>query len=236
MKSDRQAMINYFVSWSGGKDSCLALHRAIKKYGKPKLLVTQLTEEGEISRSHGLTKALLQRQADVLDIPIHFNRTSWRDYEATFVETLKALRKEGISLGVFGDLKIASKPDWKSHRQWADTVCQIAGMRAEEPLWNDTHEEISHDFFNAGFIAKIVSVNARVLNQNYLGRILTHDLLKEFKALGIDPFGEEGEYHTVVVDGPIFNESLAIEERGQCLRQGYYFLDIGMISPSGSVL
>lgn len=218
--------ISYFVSWSGGKDSCLALFRTIKTHGKPKYLINMLTEDGYRSRSHGLARTVLEKQASLLQIPINFYAASWNDYESVFINALCDLKKEGITMGVFGDIKIPDKPDWIAHRQWADHVCDKAGISANEPLWEDNIETLLQDFFDAGFVAKIISVKADLLSVDYLGRILNKDLVIEFMEQDIDPAGEKGEYHTVVLDGPIFTKPLYLEERERVLKNGYWFLDV----------
>lgn len=218
--------ISYFVSWSGGKDSCLALFRSIKSYGKPKYLLNMLTEDNYRSRSHGLARTVIEKQADSLQIPIKFCPATWKDYEPVFLDALFELKNEGIMMGVFGDIKISDKPDWVAHRQWADKVCEKAGIFASEPLWEDNVETLLHDFFYSGFVAKIISVNADLLSADYLGRILDENLIKEFTKQGIDPAGEKGEYHTIVIDGPIFNKPLCLEEGDRVLKNGYWFLDV----------
>jgi diphthine-ammonia ligase len=82
------------------------------------------------------------------------------------------------------------------------------------------------DFFNLGFVAKIISVKADLLDADYLGRILDNKLILEFVEQGIDPAGEKGEYHTVVIDGPIFTKPLDLVEREHVLEEGYWFLDV----------
>lgn len=77
-----------------------------------------------------------------------------------------------------------------------------------------------------GFVAKIISVKADCLNPKYLGRILDKDLINEFIEQGIDPAGEQGEYHTMVIDGPIFTHPLSLQENGRVFRDGYWFLDV----------
>lgn len=221
--------IPYFVSWSGGKDSCLALFRATKTYGKPKCLLNMLTEDGYRSRSHGLPKTVIEKQASLLRIPINFYSASWSDYEAVFINALHDLKNEGINIGVFGDIKISSKPDWIAHRQWADHVCNKTGIFAYEPLWEDSVETILNDFIEAGFVAKIISVKENILSEDYLGRILDKNLITEFIEMGIDPAGEMGEYHTVVLDGPIFTQPLYLEEKERVLKNGYWFLDVDIL-------
>ncbi len=216
----------YFVSWSGGKDSCLALFRTIQKYGKPKYLINMLTEDGYRSRSHGLAKTVIEKQAHLLQIPINFYAAAWNDYESVFINALYDLKKEGIEMGVFGDIKIPDKPEWLAHRQWAEHVCDKANILAYEPLWEDGVETLLQNFLDAGFVAKIISIKADLLNKDYLGRILDKNLIAEFIEQGIDPAGEKGEYHTVVLDGPIFTKPLCLEEREHVLKNGYWFLDL----------
>jgi diphthine-ammonia ligase len=216
----------YFVSWSGGKDCCLALFRAIKQYGKPNYLLNMLTEDSYRSRSHGLAKTVLEKQAHSLQIPIHFYAATWNEYESVFINALYELRKNGIEMGVFGDINISDKPDCILHRQWADHVCSKADIFSYEPLWEDNVETLLQDFFDAGFVAKIISVKSEFLSANYLGKILDKELIIEFMKLGIDPSGEKGEYHTIVIDGPIFTKPLYLEERERVLKDGYWFLDV----------
>lgn len=218
--------IPYFVSWSGGKDSCLSLYRAIKKYGKPHCLLNMLTEDGVRSRSHGLAKTVLEKQSRLLQIPIYFYATTWNNYETTFLTALNNLKKLGIEMGVFGDIKISDNPEWCNHRQWADEICQKANISTLEPLWEDKIECILQELIETGFIAKIISIKANCLNTDYLGKILDKKLITELSKQGINPAGEQGEYHTIVVDGPIFTRPLCLEENGRVLRDGYWFLDV----------
>lgn len=217
---------SYFVSWSGGKDSCLALFRTIQKYGKPQYLLTMLTEEGFRSRSHGLSRTVLSRQAHLLEIPIKFCAASWNDYESVFIKALHDLKKESVEMGVFGDIKISDNLDWVAHRQWADHVCHQTQLSVCEPLWEDHTVALLQGFFDLGFVAKIISVKADLLSADYLGKILNKDLIIEFMEKGIDPAGEKGEYHTIVVDGPLFTAPLHLTEGERVLRQGYWFLNV----------
>ena len=176
--------IPYFVSWSGGKDSSLALYRAIQKYGKPGYLLTMLTEDANRSRSHGIARSILEKQAVLLQIPIIFYSASWNDYERVFLNALFDLKKEGIEMGVFGDIKIPEKQDYMAHRRWADDICRQADMIAVEPLWDDGIETLLENFLNDGFVAKIIAVNAERLSANYLGKILDKELIQEFTSCG----------------------------------------------------
>jgi len=195
----------FVCSWSGGKDSCLALYRALKAGARPAFLLTILQEDGTRSRSHGLEPGVLQAQALSLEIPLVTRNASWSDYEAVFSATLQELKAAGVKAGVFGDI------DLEDHRLWEEKVCGAAGIEACLPLWKTPRQALLDEFLTCGFEALIVVVNGEKLAGAYLGRTLNRELLREFERLGIDPSGEEGEYHTVVTSGPIFSAPLRLE-------------------------
>ena len=188
-----------------------------------------LTEDAERSRSHGLKKEVLQLQASLLEIPIFFQESSWNDYENVFFAALQLLKKKGVQKGVFGDINVEGKPDCIRHRQWAEYVCQQALMAAEEPLWQEAEEDLISVFLTSGIKAEIIAVKTDLLDKKYLGRPLTKSLMKEFKQLGIHPFGELGEYHTVVLDSPLFSRPLNLIHKEALLKDGYWFLDVDIL-------
>jgi len=189
--------VQYFCSWSGGKDSCLALRWAIGQWGPPACLFTMLAEDGEHSRSHGLTPEVLRAQAEALGVPIDFGAATWGDYEAVYVQHLIALRAQGIEAGVFGDM------DTEAHRAWEESVCRQAGMSAHLPLWQADRRALVQEFLAAGFEALIVTVDLRHVPERFLGRPFDA-VVEELEALGVDVSGEGGEFHTCVIGGPLF--------------------------------
>jgi diphthine-ammonia ligase len=211
-----------FCSWSGGKDSCLALHRSVKAGMTPSVLLTMLTEEGRRSRGHGLTVDVLQAQAASMGLRLVTKATSWDDYEGNFLEEARMLRAEGVSAGVFGDIDLAQ------HRDWVEDVCSRAGVDAELPLWNAGRDELLEEFVSQGFKAIVVSVKEGTLGRRWLGRTLDRNMIALLKSSGIDPSGEAGEYHTCVVDGPLFSRPVRIEQGNSTLRDGYWFLDLSL--------
>ena len=210
----------FFCSWSGGKDSCLALYYAMKSGGTPKYLFTMLEEGGEYSRSHRIPKAVLQQQSKMSKIPIMFNSTTWEDYEKKFSETLKIYEKQNIKYGVFGDIDI------EEHREWCKTLCEKNNIEARHTLWKCSRDELITEFLNLGFKTKIVAVKVDSLDPEWLGRTLDKDMIKEFKKIGIDICGERGEYHTIVTDGPIFDSEIRLVGKNKILKDGYWFLDL----------
>lgn len=214
--------VPFVCSWSGGKDSCLALYRAMKAGAIPRFLFTMLEESGERSRSHGLPLKVLQAQALSLGIPLKTACASWPKYEAVFVTALQEMVESGVEAGVFGDIDI------DSHRKWEEMVCSRAGIEAYLPLWNAPRELLLREFLALGFEGMIIATSAREMGKEYLGRALDEALVEQLADLGIDVSGEAGEYHTVVTSGPIFAEGLRIRMGEIVLRSGYWVLDVGM--------
>lgn len=210
----------FFCSWSGGKDSCLALYHAIGQGGRPRFLLTMLAEDGQRSRSHGLPISLLQKQASSLGLQLIVNSTSWDDYEKTFISTLLEFQKNGIKAGIFGDI------DLEAHREWTQRVCSVADIRTYQPLWKKARRDILDELLEAGFKATIVAVKNGVLDKKFLARTLEADTICEIEKTGIDICGEEGEYHTVITDGPIFSNPLELNTKKQTLQNGYWFLEV----------
>lgn len=219
---DRESLrANAFVtSWSGGKDSCLALDRAKRAGLEPVALFTMFTEGGERSRSHGLTHAVLRAQAESLGLRLFTNNASWAEYEGVFVDAWREFRLRGISTGVFGDI------DGDAHREWVLRICEEAGMRALQPLWHEERRLLLEEFLERGYRAVVIAVRDGVLDRSFLGRVLDRELVAELERLGVDPSGENGEYHTVVTEGPLFRSPLHLAQGEASCRDGVWFLDV----------
>lgn len=187
-----------FISWSGGKDSCLALYKSIKMGYIPKKLLTMFSKENNISTAHRLKKEIIREQALSIGLEYVIGETLFQDYEEKFVNNLKAFKKQGIDYGVFGDIDI------ENHKLWEDNICKKGNMKAILPLWQCRRKEIVEEFLSLGFKAKIVVVNKNMLDSYFLGKDLSLSLIQDIENYGADACGENGEYHTVVYDGPIF--------------------------------
>ena len=210
------------VSWSGGKDSYLALNRARQQFDVA-ALITMFTEDGTRSRSHGLRPEVLQRQAELLQLELLQGRGSWQSYEAEFKKLLRKLRDRQFSHIVFGDIFL------DDHKHWVERVCTETGLIALEPLWEQPTSQLLLEFLNLKGEARIVAAKAAQLNESWLGRPLSPELLLEFEKLGIDACGEYGEYHTLVTSSPMFTAPLELREVGHHLHDGYWMLDVIVI-------
>lgn len=196
------------VSWSGGKDSCLALWRAQRAGVPVRRLLTALDESGQRARSHGVSPMLLRAQARALGLELRSIATSWADYEAHFVTALQQARSEGIDTAVFGDI------DLQPHREWEEQVCARAGLQALLPLWGEARARLVDEFLDAGFRAVVVCVDGRHLDERFAGRPFDRAFLADLPA-GVDACGENGEFHTFVTDGPNFSQPVALRAAGR---------------------
>jgi diphthine-ammonia ligase len=211
---------NALVSWSGGKDSCFAAIKARQEGHQPKVLLNVLNEEGKISRSHGIPASILQAQARSLNLPIHLVASSWKDYEANFTAALKSLKEQyNLTHAIFGDI------DLEDHRLWEEKVCTNAGLTSVLPLWQQDRKALVLDMLASGVKTIIVSCN-ETMGERFIGALLSQEVIAELESLGIDPCGENGEYHTLVIDGPGFSFPLEVFIRQALCHQNYWFADL----------
>ncbi|MFC4410455.1 diphthine--ammonia ligase [Chungangia koreensis] len=213
----------FFSSWSGGKDSALAFYEAVQSGGEPGLLLTMFEEGGLNSKSHALPYDVIAAQAEKLNVPLLTKNASWTSYEGMFREALNEMKHLGITYGVFGDI------DLIDHLNWVQNICEKAGVTAIHPLWEWPRKNVLKDVIELGFEAYIIVVDSTRLSPSYLGRKLTHELVEELNRLGVDPCGESGEFHTLVVDGPIFSSAVPVRFREIVENEGYAFLTMELL-------
>lgn len=205
----------FIASWSGGKDSAMAYYRALQMGGVPNKIWTMFDKDESHSKSHALPLEVVEAQAAQLQVPSIINRADWAGYQDQFLEAMATCVKEGIVHGVFGDI------DLEDHRRWVATMCEKVGMKAVHPLWLEPRRNMLEEFVELGFVAYIVVVNTEKMPAKFLGRQFTIELMDELEALGIDSCGELGEFHTVVVDGPIFKEAIPLVF-GEVMKRGHH--------------
>ena len=208
---------NSLCSWSGGKDSCFALMQAMQLGYTPKVLLNVLNEEGKISRSHGIPSSILEAQARAARLPVHLISSSWQDYEMNFTAALGALKeKYQLTHAVFGDI------DLQPHRDWEEKVCTNAGLTAVLPLWQQDRRNLVLQMLEAGIQTMIVSCNV-TMGEKYIGRMITPSLVDELESMGIDACGENGEFHTLVLDCPLFDHPVTATVKEKVLHNQYWF-------------
>lgn len=208
------------VSFSGGKDSSLALYHAMQT-GTVIGLIVMLEEQGQRSRSHAMPLEIIRAQADAVALPVYMTSSSWADYETRFIALLDQAKQHGAEVLVTGDL------DMPEHGCWHDRVTQQVGLKLGMPLWLRPHREVVEEFIQLGFKSVIVTINLKLgMQVEDLGKILTLEYIQELEDRGIDPCGEGGEFHTTVIDGPIFNKAIPVRRGDIVYHEEYAFLPL----------
>jgi uncharacterized protein (TIGR00290 family) len=211
----------YISSWSGGKDSCFACYKALQTGYKVTHLVNFISKEYKRVSFHGIESGLIKIQSELAGIPLYQKETTPDNYENEFKDAVNCLAHHGIKGMVFGDLYL------EEHRQWVERVCKELGLEAIEPLWERNTEELMQDFINNGFQAVVVSGQERFIDREWIGKTINRDFMEYLKSKpDVDICGENGEYHTFVVSGPLFRGRIEITEKEVISRNGYWFLDI----------
>ena len=214
------------VSWSGGKDSCFACYKARAQGYEVSYLINFISREFRRVSFHGTRARLISRQAQAIGIPL-MQYTVPPDmslYEQRFKKAVSALKRNGVEGMVFGDIYL------QEHRDWIERVCGELGITPLLPLWGMAPERVLGGFIEAGFEALIISAKADIFDEKWLGRRIDRSFLFDLKQLEqgkeLDVCGEHGEYHTLVVDGPLFWKRLQVTYGDRVQRDGRWFLDI----------
>jgi uncharacterized protein (TIGR00290 family) len=210
------------AAWSGGKDSCFAYYKAAKSGLDVASLVTFM-ENDKQSNFHGIRSDLLDAQAQAISMPIVKFVTTPETYEKQFKEALLQFKKQGVLGLVTGDIyEVAGHEE-----RWLERVCKETGYTPVRPLWQGDTKKIFEDFIAAGFKSVVVRTKMSLLGEEWLGRQLDEKFLDDIlKVPGVDPCGEGGEYHTVVIDGPIFKTGINLTKTKKSSRGGFGRLDI----------
>jgi uncharacterized protein (TIGR00290 family) len=212
------------LSWSGGKDSALALHALREGAGPaPRALITTVTADyGRISM-HGVRRELLRRQAQAAGLPlveVEIPAGCSNDvYEQRMGQTLAEAPLDEAETIAFGDLFLADV------RAYREVQLRRVGKEAIFPLWHQDTSALAHEFIAAGFEATIVCVDPRRLAPSFAGRRFDRELLADLPP-DVDPCGENGEFHTFVHAGPIFTAPIACERGEVVERDGFVFCDM----------
>jgi len=218
-------MENILVSWSGGKDSALALQELRKdsQYHIAALLTT-VTEGYDRISMHGVRRVLLERQAAALDLPLEIvwipKNASNEAYETRMGQALEKYKRAGANSVAFGDIFL---DDLRQYRQEKLAQLDLQGLF---PLWKRDTRQLAEVFIQAGFKAITTCVDTQVLGKVFVGRRFDADFLAELPA-SVDPCGENGEFHSFVYDGPLFKQGIAISLGEHVLReQRFYYCDL----------
>lgn len=205
--------MNFVISYSCGKDSTLALHRMLEAGHHPVGLLVMLNEEMDRSWFHGIDLCLLEQIAGSLGIPLISCICRGDTYHTALEQGLMQAKTLGAEACVFGDIDI------EEHYTWCSERCVNTGIEAVFPLWQENRESIVHETVTLGYTVLIKCIQNNKLPETMLGKVLDRSVLEQMKQAGIDICGENGEYHSIVVDGPAFEHPVVVECR-EILRFG----------------
>ncbi|MEO0473012.1 MAG: diphthine--ammonia ligase [Bacteroidota bacterium] len=207
-----------FVHWSSGKDASMALHAAQQdpNWEIDRLLTTVNRSFGRVSM-HGLRIDLLKAQAKAIGLPLDLveldANPSMEDYKHAMGEAFGGLRHAGYTHSLFGDIFL------EDLRQYRIDMLAQHDLQCVFPLWKKDTHALLEDFIAAGFQAIVVCINAQLLPQSFCGRLIDTSFLQDLPA-GVDPCGENGEFHTFCFDGPIFQQPIRFE-KGEVVYKSY---------------
>lgn len=197
------------MNWSGGKDSAFALHHILQEdeYSVECLLTTVNIDHQRISM-HGVRKQLLLMQAERLGISLKIvelpSDTTMETYDAIMQKAMDELKAEGFTHSIFGDIFLEDLKNYREQR-----LAEV-GFTGVFPLWKKDTTQLINDFINLGFKTITCTVNSKLLDESFAGRVIDKDFINDLPS-HVDPCGENGEFHTFVFEGPIFFSPITIK-------------------------
>ena len=213
------------MSWSGGKDSAMALERALADPAIDVVgLLTTMSEEHDRISIHGVRRKLLEAQVATLGLPLVTvglpASCTNKEYEARMGAALRPCKSEGITHVVHGDLFLA---DVRRHRE--RNLADV-GLHALFPLWGEDTARLARSFVDRGYVAHVACVDTTMLNASFSGRVFDHAFLNDLPT-GVDPCGENGEFHTFVSAGPVLPKPVPVRTGQRVLRNDrFQFTDL----------
>ncbi|MEH7128004.1 diphthine--ammonia ligase [Neobacillus drentensis] len=196
------------LSWSGGKDCCMALDTLVSQGFEVVCLVTTVPQELGRTFGHGERMEMIKLQGEALNIPVHFIECSYENYTSQFIKAAEYLKNQLNIRGIaYGDLYL------DEHREWGEKVAAAADVEALYPLWMKKEEALQSlgKFVQSGYEAIVIRVREDLLDETWLGRIIDETFLQDVQKTTICPMGEAGEFHTFVYDGPLFSKKIHLE-------------------------
>ena len=212
-------MKNVLCSWSGGKDCCYALLEAKRMGYNPVLLLNMMDVDGKTSRSHGLPVEMLKRQATAMNMELMTIPTTRENYEENFINALnKAKADYNIEGIVYGDIDL-----W-AHREWQERVCSIVGLEPIIPLWERKRTTLAKEIVESGIESVVVACN-EAMGASFLGKTYNLDMIQQLIEMNVCSCGEDGEFHSFVVNSPLHQSKVEISEYSTGLREGFHFIN-----------
>jgi len=213
------------VSWSTGKDSAWMLHTLQRQHpGAVAGLLTTTNEAFDRVAMHAVRRELLQAQADATALPLHIVPLPWpcsnEQYEAIMKTAVDGFVKGGFTHVAFGDLFL------EDVRRYREERLAGTGLDPLFPLWKTKSTmALAHDMLEAGLRATLTCVDPKQLDRSFAGRTFDQSLLDDLPG-GVDPCGENGEFHSFAHTGPMFNSAIAVRVDQVVDRDGFVFADL----------
>lgn len=207
--------MKFAMSYSCGKDSTLAFHKMLDQGHEPVCLVVMVNEAAGRSYFHGADYTMLERYSEAFALPMITCPAEGETYQQAFEAGLEKAKNMGAEAVCFGDIDI------EQNRKWEEDRCKAVGLLPCFPLWQRGREEIVHELVRLGYKCLIKSVNRTVLPMDLLGTLIDEASILAMKSAGVDICGENGEYHTLAVDGPVFQKPLQFQI-GEKIEMGDY--------------
>jgi len=210
----------FVASYSGGKDSVLAIYRALQQGLTPIAFIITYNTDRERSWFHGIPQSVLKNIEQSLDIPIWLIKTSGAEYAKSFEKALLRAKEHGAEACVFGDIDI------EDHRKWCSDRCQAAGIEPLFPLWGEERKKLVYEFIDNGFMAHFSVIDTERMSVEFLEQRLTRATVDKLALQGVDICGENGEYHTFVSAGPLFRQPVQFSFGEKKMEGSYAVLEI----------
>ena len=217
-------MKKVLLSWSSGKDSAWTLH-VLRQRGEVEVvgLLTTVNQHFQRVAMHGTRYALLKAQAKAAHLPLWEVPLPWpcsnEDYERAMSAACASAVQQGISAIAFGDLFL------EDVRRYREDRLRETGLTPLFPLWKRNTRELISEMLDGGLRARIVCVDPAKLPGDFVGRDLDHGLLRRLPS-GVDPCGENGEFHTFAHAGPMFDQAIPIKDGEAVTRDGFLYADV----------
>lgn len=209
------------LSWSGGKDSTLALDRARARGLPVGYLFNIYDGTSDRVRFHGVRRELVAQQAEALDLELIQRPSSPDDFEAVFLSILDELLTRGVDTVLFGNIHL------EDVRAWYEERTRGRGLQHTEPLWGEDPETLLREFVARGHRALVVSVDGSRGDPAWPGRALDADFVADvLRRPDVDPCGEHGEFHSFVHDGPLFRRPIPIQTGERIESEGHVLIDL----------
>jgi len=212
------------LSWSGGKDSALALHMLQKRDDFQVVgLLTTITEDYHRVSMHGVRQILVEKQADELGLPLMKvpvpRNGSEDEYRSRMRHAMLQAKGTGIEGIAFGDISLEDVREYREER-----LAEVK-MKALFPLWGSKTAEMASYFVQQGFQAIVSCIDSRRLAKEFAGRLIDQGFLEELPT-DVDPSGENGEFHSFVFCGPLYRRAVPFRRGRLILRDSFYFCDL----------